>query len=807
MLNDLKYAARACMRAPGFTIIAVLTLALGIGATTAMYSVVQAAVIRPVPYSEPDRLVLITERLEDGQSTRLTALDFIDLQRMSQSFEAISGHVGTGFTFAGDGDAEMVVGQLTTAALFDVLKTQPAIGRTYTADENQAGRDAVVVLSHGLWLRRFGGDRGILDRTVSINGKRFVVAGVMPERFEYPHERYALWAPLALAGASPDGPPINRAAHYIQSIARLKAGVTLAQAQQELDALSQRLVQSHPHRDFSLRLEPLTEAVAGPARPALLLLLAGVVCLLLIACANVTGLLLARATARAGELAVRAALGASRWRLARQLLTETLVLYAAGGTAGVLLAAWVLEAVRRFGPADVPRLNAAAIDAQVLLVAVAITLVPALVFGAFTSVRFAARSVRSAADTRTTTAGASTNRTRSGLVIAQMALSLVLLVTAGLVGRSFMRLQSIDNGFDVEGVVTFSVVLPQSRYPSAAQMMAAADRIVESFASRPGVAAVGTTTALPLSGQNVENGFTVDGYQPPPGMSVLGGLRAVNVDYFRALGSPILAGRGFSASDRMRSEPVVVVNQRFARQYLAHRDAVGSRLKMGDADSADPWRRVVGVVADVRHTGPAEDVRPEVFFPYEQMDPDFLTTWGRGLYVALRTTGEPAGVLGSVRASIRSVDPELAVNALQPMEALMADAVSQPRFRLFLFGAFAAVAAILAGVGLFGVMAFFVAQRTREIGIRVALGAGTREVAGLIGWRAARLALAGTVLGLLGAAAAGQALQSILFGISPLDPLTFGAAAAVLLASAAAAAGIPTRRAVKVDPMVALRAE
>ncbi len=807
MLNDLKHAVRTFMRAPAFTAVSVLTLALGIGATTAMYSVVQAALIRPVPYSEPERLVLIKERLEEGQFSRLTALDFLDLQTNARSFESIAAHVGTGFTFSGEGDAEMVVGQLTTSGLFDVLKTRPAIGRAFGPDENQAGRETVAVLSHGLWQRRFGGDSGVINRAVTINGRRFLVIGVMPQAFDYPNARYVLWSPLAVTGSSADGPPINRAAHYIQAIARLKPGVSMEQAQQELDALSARFADSHPHRDFALRLEPLTEAVSAAARPALMLLLAGVVCLLLIACANVTGLLLARATARSTELAMRAALGASRWRLARLLLTETVALYAIGGTAGVLLASWALEAVRRFGPEDVPRLSAASVDGQVLLVAAGVTLVPAILFGAIPSLRLATRSIHYAAAARTTTASTSTNRARSGLVVAQLALSLVLLVTAGLVARSFMSLRAVDNGFDAEGVVTFSVVIPNSRYPSATHMMGAADRIIETFRARPGVAAVGTTTALPLSGQNVENGFTVDGYEPPPGTGVLGGLRAVNADYFRAIGSPLREGRAFATTDSMRSEPVVIVNERFARQYLSHRDAVGSRVRMGGADSEDPWRRVVGVVADVRHLGPAEDVRPEVFFPYEQMDPDFLTTWGRGLYVALRTTGEADAVLGSVRASIRAVDADLPVNDLQPLQALMADAVSQPRFRLFLFGAFAAVAATLAAVGLFGVMAFFVAQRTREIGIRVALGASAREVTTLVGWRAARIAALGVALGLLGAAAAGRAVEAILFDVSPLDPLTFGAAAIVLLAAGATAAYIPARRAVKLDPIAALRSE
>jgi putative ABC transport system permease protein len=807
MLNDLKYAIRSLLRAPGFTSIAVLTLALGIGATTAMYSVVQAAVIRPVPYPDPDRLVLISERLDKGQRARLTALDFGDIEKHATSFEAIAAHAGTGFTFTGDGDAEMVLGQLTTAGIFDVLKTRPARGRSYTPDETEAGRDTVAVVSHGLWQRRFGGDPNVIDRVVSINGKRFVVIGVMPERFEYPHGRYVLWTPLALRGASDDGPPVNRTAHYIQAVARLKPGVTMAQAQQELDALSKQFAAAHPHRNLSLRLEPLADAVAGPTRPALLLLLAGVICLLLIACANVTGLLLARATARAGELTVRAALGASGWRLARLLLTETAVLYALGGTAGVLLAAWALEAVRRFGPEDVPRLAAAAVDRDVLFVAAAVTLVPAILFGALPNLRFAARGARRAGDTRTTSASVATNRARSGLVVAQLALSLVLLVTAGLVGRTFYHLRQIDNGFDVEGVVTFSLVMPNTRYPEATQMMATVDRLVEAFSARAGVMAVGATTALPLSGQNVENGFTVDGYEPPPGMGVIGGLRAVNADYFRALGSPMLSGRGFGAGDTMRSEPVVIVNERFARQYLAQREPVGTRVRMGGADSQDPWRRVVGVVADVRHAGPAEEVRPEVFFPYHQMDPDFLTTWGRGLYVAIRTTGHSDAVVGSVRRAVRSIDPELPVNDLQPMQSLLADAVSQPRFRLFLFGGFAAVAAILAAVGLFGVMAFFVAHRTREIGIRLALGASVRDVAGLIGWRAARMALLGVALGLLGAAAARSALQSILVGISPLDPLTFGLATVVLLCATAAAAYIPARRAIHVDPITALRAE
>lgn len=807
MLSDLKYAVRGVMRSPGFTLVAVLTLALGIGATTAMYSVVQAAVIRPVPHPDPGRLGLITERFNTGQTGRLTALDFLDLQQHARSFAAIAAHTGTGFTFGGQGEPEMVLGQLTSASLFEVLQTPPALGRLYTPEDNQAARGTVAVLSHGLWQRRFGGDPTVVNRVVSINGKRFTVAGVMPEGFGYPHGRFVLWAPLALSGASVDGPPVNRVAHYIQTLARLKPGVTMAQAQQELDELSARFAALHPHRDLSLRIEPLADVVAGPAKPALLLLLAGVVCLLLIACANVTGLLLARATGRSGELAVRAALGAGRWRLARLLLAETIALYAIGGAAGVLLAAWALDAVRRFGPDDVPRLDAAVLDGQVLLVAAAITLAPALVFGAVASLRVAASSVRGAADTRTTTASAATTRARSGLVVVQLALALVLLVTAGLVGRSFLHLRQVDNGFDVDGVVTFGVVLPALRYPTATHMIDAARRLAGAFGSQADISAVGLTTALPLSGQNVENGFTVDGYEPPPGLGVVGGVRGVNAEYFTALGSALVAGRAFSSNDTSRAEPVVIVNTRFARQYMSAQAPVGMRLKMGGTDSRDPWRRVVGVVADMHHAGPADEVRPEVFFPYEQMDPDFLTAWGRGLYVAVRTTGNADAVLGSARAAVRSVDAEMPVNNLQRMQALMDDAVSQPHFRLLLFGGFAAVAATLAAVGLFGVMAFFVAQRTREIGIRLALGAGTRDVARLVGRRAAGMASLGIALGLVGAAAAGRALQSILFGISPLDPLTFAVAAGVLLCAGAAAAYLPARRATRVDPITALRAD
>src|SRR5688500_7799325 len=367
MLNDLRYALRTFTRTPGFTLVAVLTLALGIGAATAMFSVVQAAVLRPVPFPEPDRLYLIAERLEEGQRARLTALDFVDLQRSIQSFETIAAHAGNGFTFTGDGDPEMVLGQITTASLFDVLGTRPVLGRSFRPEEQQAGQSDVVVLSHGLWQRRFAGDPLAIGRAVTINGRRFTVIGVMPLGFEHPQGRYVLWTPLTLSGPSADGPPINRAAHYIQAVAKLKPGVTPGEAQQELDAFAAQLRAAHPHDRFTLKLEAMTESVAAPARPALLLLLAGVGCLLLIACANVTGLLLARATSRSGELAARAALGASRWRLARQLLTETAVLYMAGGGLGLLLASWGLEAARRFGPEDVPRLQAATIDGQVLL--------------------------------------------------------------------------------------------------------------------------------------------------------------------------------------------------------------------------------------------------------------------------------------------------------------------------------------------------------------------------------------------------------------------------------------------------------
>ena len=814
MAQDLRLALRTLIRTPAFTLTAILTLALGIGANTAMFSVVNAVLLRPLPFADPNRLVFVfsqnTQR-SAGQM-RVSPLDFTDWQREARSFDALAAHVGTGFSFSGDDTApELAIGQLVTQDFFRALGVRPVVGRLFVADEFTPGRDHAILLSEGLWQRRYGGDRTVVGRTVTINGRPYAIAGVMPRSFSYPTDRYQLWAPLSLV-SPPDGLPVNRNTHYLRVIARLKAGVAPSQAQAEMTAIADRLASQYPdtNRALGARVLPLRDQVIGDVRTALLVLLGAVGFVVLIACGNVTNLLLARATGRQRELAIRAALGAGNARLVRHLFTETAVLYAAGAIAAIVVASWALALVASLKPADIPRLADATIDGTVLSVTSLIALLTALVFGLAPAMHGACTDVSDALKSGARTSGASRGRQRlrAGLVVGQLALSMVLLVGAGLAIRSFMRLTHVDPGFDADGQLTFGLVMPAARYPGAAEMRSFQSRLLADLAAAPAVRNAGATTHLPFSGQNLENGFTVDGFVvPPDGEGPVGGLRGIAGDYFAALGIPLKRGRAFTADDREGMPLVAIVNDTFARRYWPGQNAIGKRLRFGGPSSQDPWRVVVGVAGDVKHMGPAEETRPEVDLPFAQLDPGFMTTWARGPTIVLRGSLPVANLTSIARERVNAADATMPLINVQTMAELASDVVSQPRFRTVLLGAFAALALALATIGVFGVLSYFVSERAAEIGVRMALGAQPVDVVRMVVGKAVALAIVGMSIGLIAAVPLSRAMRALLFEAPPFDVVTFAIVGLGLVAVAALASYWPARRAARVDPVTALRME
>lgn len=811
LMQDTRYALRTLRRSPGYAAVAVATLALGIGVNTAIFSIVNAVVLRPLPYPDASRLFAIYEQHPAPVlRTRLSAENFLDLKREARSFDALGGHTGTGFTLSGQGEPEFVVGQMISAEVLDALDVEPLVGRRFRADENEGGRDQVLLLSHSLWQRRYGADPAIVGQTITANGKPYTIVGVMPPGFEFPEKRYQLWVPFAFRNNAQG--MVNRSSRFLQVVGRLQSGVDLDQAQAELTTLSRRLEDAHPRQNTNttMRMASLADETVGDVRGGLLLLLSAVGFVLLIACTNVTNLLLARASTRRREIAVRTALGASRTRLVRQLLTETLVLYGAGAGAGLLLAAWGLGALIALSPGDIPRLDQARLDLSTLGFTLGITLVAGIAFGLVPALQGANRApaehLKSAA--RSMTADRASRHARAALVAAEVALSLMLVVGAGLAARTLLQLQRVDTGLNADGVLTFNVVPPEASYPDGDSVRRFHREVMERLSTQPGAIVVGATSHLPLSGQNVENSFTPEGWTAPsPDQYAVGGLRGSAGHYVDAIGARLTAGRALTDADTAQSQLVAMVNEQFARRYWPGSDPVGKRLKLGGLDSDEPWHLVVGVYADLKHMGPQADTRPEVMLPYAQLDDVWVTRWMRGLSVAIRTTADPLSLVSVARDAVRSIDPSVPLVEPQRMTALVSDSVAQPRFRSTLLLSFAWLALLLAVVGIYGVVAFMVEQRTHEISVRVALGARPGAVMGLILRQVARPVMAGIVIGLAGALAVGRAMRGLLFNVEPTDPVTFIGSSALLAAVAFVACIVPARRALFVEPANALRAE
>jgi putative ABC transport system permease protein len=796
--QDVRYSWRRLARSPGFTAVAVITLGLGIGANSAIFSVVNTVLLRPLPYAESDRLVgVFSVRTEP---TVMSGPDFMDIREQAGVFEGLAAYNMETRTLTGVGDSERVPVGAVTPGFFEVLRVRPVLGRTFRPEEMEPGQERVAVLSHGFWLDRFGGDARVLGRTIALNGREHEVVGVAPPGFDPPASG-VLWIPIANSESFANA----RRAMYLSVIGRLGAGVTLAEADAEVATIAARLEAAYPEYNvgFGATVRPMREVVVGEARVPLLVLLGAVGLVLLIACANVANLLLARAAGRGGEFSVRAALGACKARLVRHLLTESVMLGALGGALGLLVAVVGIRALLALGPEGIPRLDEVGVDGTVLAFTAAAALLTGILFGLAPALQVARANLASSIREGGRGApGGRGNRLRSGLVIGQTALAVVLLVGAGLLLGSFARMVQVDPGFHSDGVLTFPLSLPQTGYPEDAQVRDFYGRFLERLETVPGVRSADAVVPGLASSQRFSLSFTVDGREPlPPGESQSLQTRVATAGYFSTVGIPVRRGRAFTEWDREDTPGVLVLNEAAVRSYFPHEDPLGQRITLG-------WNwgdelvsgEVVGVVGDVRHFGLTSEPLPEVYIAHAQFP-------NAGMTLVLRTAGDPLAVAGPVRAALRELDPSLAAGTLVPLDDLLSRSVAQPRFYALLLGLFAAVALTLAAVGILGVMSYLVAQRTREIGIRMALGADASAVHRLVIGRGMLLTMAGLALGLPATLALTRVIESQLYGVEPGDPATLAAVVLLITAVAFLSSYIPSRRATRIDPVLAIRGE
>jgi predicted permease len=817
--QDLRYGVRTLLKKPGFALVAVITLALGIGANTAIFSVVNAVLLRPLPYDQADRLVYLSERHPKFERMSISYPDFSDWRAQNQVFEKIGVYNFGDYNLTGSGEPERLRGGRASADLFAALRVRAALGRLFTNEEDQPGAPAVTVLSHQLWQRRFGGNPNILNQALTLNDRSYTVIGVLPPGFRF-GGRTELWVPAGQLAAQPAWQ--QRGNHPgLRGIARLKAGVTLEQARADMDAIAARLEQQYPdsNKYVGVRIIPLLENYVSDVRRALWVLLGAVGLVLLIACANVANLMLARAAARQRELAVRVALGASRWRIVRQLLTESLLLALVGGALGLLLAQWGVDLILAFSADSLPRTDEIRLDNYVLSFTAAVAILTGIFFGLAPALQASRTDVQEALKetARGTTGGR--HRLRQGLVVAEVALTLVLLIGAGLLIRSFYRLQQVNPGFVDENVLSFTISLPEQKYPDENQWLNFYQQVSERLRALPGVQTVSLTSRVPMGGNDWQTGFRVAGQPPPPpGQGHSMEVTLAGPDYFRVMGIPLLRGRYFTEQDNRASLneaqlrglnqrqrirvglQTIIVDEEFARRHWPNEDPVGKQVLWGQGPNEPPLT-VVGVVGRVKLYSPNEPAGfVQGYFPFLQL-PD------SGMSFIVKTTLDPEQLVTAARQQVQAVDPNQPIYDFKTLMQLRAESVAPQRLNLLLLGLFAAVALALAVVGIYGVMSYAVEQRTHEIGLRMALGAQTRDVLKLVVGQAMKLALLGVALGLLGAVALTGLMKNLLFGVTATDPLTFAGVALLLALVALLACWIPARRAAKVDPLIALRCE
>jgi putative ABC transport system permease protein len=806
--QDLKYGVRMLTKSPGFTAVAVIALALGIGANTAIFSVVNAVLIRSLPFKDPDRLVMVWEknRPRNRDQNVISPANYLDWQDQNTVFEQMSAVFDYRANLTGVDDPEELPTQVVTANFFDLLGVNAALGRTFVAEEGMEGHDNVAVLGQSLWKRRFGGDPAMVGNTIKLSGQDFTVIGIAPPDFQFlikggslTGKQAELWMPMTFSPNS----RVRRGRH-MTAVARIKPGITLAQAQADMDGIAANLEKQYVefNTGWGVNLVPLRTQLVGAIRPALLVLLGAVAFVLLIACANVANLLLARAATRQREIAIRTALGAGRWRVIRQLLTEATVLAALGGGFGLLLAMWGVDLLLALTPKDLLGLQRVGIDYRVLGFTFAVSVLTGVLFGLAPALEASRPNLNESLKEggRGAVTGGRSHRLRDLFVVAEIALALVLLIGSGLMIRSFARLQSVDPGFDANSLLTARVLLPNLRYGQDPQCKAFFKQLTERVAALPGVRSVGTVSYLPIAGLGAATRFDIEGRPPlPPGQQLVGDVRVVDGGYFGTMRIPLLRGRTFSERELTDESHVVVINETMARDYFPGEDPIGKRVTISMKDENVP-SEIIGVVRDARYVALDTAVRPMTYWPY----PELVYS---GMTLVVRTEGEPLALAEAVRREVLAIDNDQPIADVRTMEAWVSDSVSKARFSTMLLGIFAGVALLLAAVGIFGVMSYAVSERTHEIGLRMALGAQTSDVLALVVRQGMVLALIGVGIGLGAAFVLTRVLASLLYGVSATDPLTFAVIAVLLASVALFACYLPARRAAKVDPMVALRYE
>jgi putative ABC transport system permease protein len=808
--QDLRYGVRMLIRNPSFTLIAALTLALGIGANTAMFSVVNGVLLKPLPYPEPERLMRVFQSIMIMSSPKapMSPADFRDFREQNTTCETIAGYFRQDLELAQGERAERLLGMRASSGYFRTLGFQPMLGREFTREEEIPDESAVVILSHGLWLRSFDGDPEIVGKTIRLSGKPFTVVGVAPAGLQHvgggyrplPHgESVDIWWPMRL------GPNRPRGGQIVNVIGRLKPGVTRRQAEAEFDLIAARLAEQYPgpyRIEAKTLIQPLRDEIVEGSQRTLLLLLAAVFLVLLIACVNVANLALARAAAREREIAVRLALGAGRARILRQLLIESLTLAAIGGLLGLLLAKLAINALVKLGPEQLTRLQMISLDWRILVFTILISLLTGLLFGTAPALQSLKLNLNESLKEggRATSGGKRQSRTRGALVVTEVALALALLLGAGLLMRSFLKLQQTDPGFNPKGVLTMSLVLPGARYAYGEPQISFLQRLLEPVSALPGVRSAGVTSDLPWTGyQNVASGFTIEGKTFPPDREPQAQYHFISADYMRTIGVPLLSGRWFNARDTRKSQPVILINQAMARKYWPGEDAVGKHITFLDSSFKD-WTRIVGVIGDVKNYPSSAEAEPAYYYPVTQEPYPEIS-------LAIRTDRDPLSLVESVRREVLTLDREMPISEVRTMETVAAAAVEGRRFMLLLVGVFAVTALALAGIGIYGVTSYLVANRTHEIGLRMALGADSFDVLKLALRQGMAWALAGVGVGLTLAFAATRLMANLLYGIGATDPATFVAVPLFLIGVSFVACWIPARRATKVDPLQAIRNE
>ena len=798
--KDLRYGARMLLKNPGFTLIAVITLALGIGANASIFSVVNAVLLRPLPFKEPERLIMIREtKIPQFPEFSVSPGNFLDWKRRNTIFERLVAINTPSFNLIGTGDPEQISGMRVTDGFFAMLGAKPELGREFLPEEDQPDRNNVVILSHGLWQRRFGGDPKIINQTITLSGRIYTVIGVMPATFSFGGRETALWTPMGFTSDDAQ----NHGGHFLSAIGQLKPGAKLEQARSEMSAIAGQLAQEYPDANagWNVKLLPLQEFIVRSVETALLVLLGAVAFVLLIACANVANLLLARAAGREKEIAIRTALGAGRARIVRQLLTESALLALAGGVAGLLLAKWGTDLLLKLAPQNLPRMSDVSLDGRALAFTAAVTLLTGLIFGLVPALQASKPNLTETmkdAGGRGSTEGGRRQFVRGSLVVLEMASALLLLVGAGLLIKSFWRLQRIDPGFNPNNALTASVTLPSRKYPEENQQSAFFQQLLEKVRALPGVQAAGASNVVPLGGDYVL-GFVIEGRPPlPPGAGQSTNYYAVSADYFKAMGIPLLRGRVFTEQDTRNSTRVAVISESMAKRVFPNEDPIGKRIHVTNGPTV--FREIVGIVGDVKHYGLDQDTTLQTYEPYTQQPFSFMT-------LVVRTAGDPTNLTSAIRNQVLSIDKEQPVSGVRTLEQRVSTSIAQQRFSMLLLGVFAAVAMVLAAVGIYGVLSYAAAQRTHEIGIRMALGARAGNVLKMVIGQGMKLALAGVALGSGAALALTQLMKRLLFGVTAADPMTYVVIALSLTLVALFACWIPARRAAKVDPMVALRVE